>query len=163
MMLRSFYWRTIRLLRTLAGYSPCLTPHSRCNAACTACHKRGNGMHTTTYTVHDTTDFDAFVATFMSSPAATAFFIQNVLSLNVDVQVKTYNLARASLSSGVCLLWDINVVYDLSAHGVIYTHLVDDFNTCVAGWQTPSPLMFLAIAIILLAFLQQFTITRNCV
>jgi hypothetical protein len=123
---------------------------------------REGGLNELVTSISSLSEFGSWKATFMPTPEATAFFLQNIVSFQVILQAKTYNTAQLSMSSGVCLLWQITVEYILASHGVVQVHMDDEFNTCTTGWSSPSPLMFLAAAIVLLAILQQLTITRSC-
>ncbi|RYE82841.1 MAG: hypothetical protein EOO65_04900 [Methanosarcinales archaeon] len=86
------------------------------------------------YTITDTAAADAWLAQFSNSTQFTQF-LQQLVSFDVTLYVKTYNLAQAQESSRICLLWTINVQYKLSAHGVMDVVLNDSFNTCAPGWQ----------------------------
>jgi hypothetical protein len=123
-------------------------------------------------------DFTSWAQRAIPTRADVSHFSHSLLQLTADLQFRVFNLAASGYTAGVCTVFDVGVVFDLSARGAFVVALSEDFSPCAEGWEqllqlgesteagavaNASPLFITSVLLLVAASAQLLLTARECV
>lgn len=134
-------------------------------------------------TFHSVSEFEIWTQRAIADKPSLLHFTQSLVSMQIDLQLRSYNPAAATVlgfsshsSSGlnVCTLWDVVIIFDFSRHAAITVSLDSDFTSCGsddadaetslanAAADLRNPLIWTTIVLLLASIVQLVLSTREC-